>query len=111
MTWIAPRHLFDGQRLREGLALRIEDGRVADLAPLDPRMEARPLPGLLTPGFVDLQVNGGGGVLLNAEPTVAGMEAIAAAHRRLGTVALLPTLITDAPEALDRATEMCGRCR
>jgi N-acetylglucosamine-6-phosphate deacetylase len=44
-------------------------------------------------------------VLLNAEPTAAGMEAIAAAHRRLGTVAILPTLITDAPEALDRAAE------
>ena len=105
MTWFAPHRLFDGQRLREGLALRLDGGRLADLAPLDPRMEARRLPGLLTPGFVDLQVNGGGGVLLNAEPTVAGMEAIAAAHRALGTVALLPTLITDAPEALDRAAE------
>lgn len=102
MTWLAPTRLFDGERLRDGLALRIEGNRVTDLAPLDPRMEARPLPGPVTPGYVDLQVNGGGGVLLNAEPTVAGMEAIAAAHRRLGTVALLPTLITDAPEALDR---------
>lgn len=105
MTWLAPDALFDGERLREGLALRLEAGRVADLAPLDPRMEARRLPGLLTPGYVDLQVNGGGGVLLNAEPTVAGMEAIAAAHRRLGTVAILPTLITDAPEVMDRAAE------
>ena len=105
MTWVAPDRLFDGERLREGLALRIEGGRVADLAPLDPRMRARPVPGLLTPGYVDLQVNGGGGVLLNAQPTVAGMEAIAAAHRRLGTVALLPTLITDAPEVMDRATD------
>ena len=68
-------------------------------------MGARTRPGILTPGYVDLQVNGGGGVLLNAEPTVAGMEAIAAAHRRLGTVAILPTLITDAPEVLDRAAD------
>lgn len=105
MTWIAPDRLFDGETLREGWALRLQGGRVADLAPLDPRMDARRLSGLLTPGYVDLQVNGGGGVLLNAEPTVAGMEAIAAAHRSLGTVAILPTLITDAPEALDRAAE------
>ncbi len=103
MAWIAPSRVFDGERLREGVALRIEDGRVADLAPLDPAMGAEALDGTVSPGFVDLQVNGGGGVLLNAEPTVAGMEAIAAAHRGLGTVALLPTLITDAPEALDRA--------
>ena len=105
MTWIAPDRLFDGERLHESLALRLDGGRVADLAPLDPRMEARRIGGLVTPGFVDLQVNGGGGVLLNAEPTVAGMEAIANAHRRLGTVAILPTLITDAPEALDRVAE------
>ena len=105
MTWIVPDRLFDGERLREGLALRLDGGRVADLAPLDPSMGARRVPGLLTPGYVDLQVNGGGGVLLNAEPTVAGMEAIAAAHRRLGTVAILPTLITDAPEVMDRAVE------
>ena len=105
MTWVAPRQIFDGERLHDGLALCIEDGRVADFAPIEARMGARVLPGLLTPGFVDLQVNGGGGVLLNAEPTVAGMEAIAAAHRGLGTVALLPTLITDAPEVLDRAAE------
>jgi N-acetylglucosamine-6-phosphate deacetylase len=105
MTWVAPQRIFDGERLREGLALRLDEGRVADLAPLDPRMGATPLQGTVTPGFLDLQVNGGGGVLLNAEPTVAGMEAIAAAHRALGTVAVLPTLITDAPEALDRAAE------
>ena len=105
MTWLAPTRLFDGERLHEGLALRLDAGRVAEVAPLDPRMNATPLRGTVTPGYVDLQVNGGGGVLLNSEPTVAGMEAIASAHRRLGTVAILPTLITDAPEVMDRAAE------
>lgn len=105
MTWMAPQKVFDGERLREGVALRLDAGRVAAVAPLDPRMGAAPLAGTVTPGFVDLQVNGGGGVLLNAEPSVAGMEAIAGAHRRLGTVAILPTVITDAPEVLDRAAE------
>ena len=56
--------------------------------------------GIITPGFVDLQVNGGGGVLLNYDPTAQGMAAIAAAHRKFGTVAILPTVITDAPEVL-----------
>lgn len=111
MTWLAPTRLFDGERLREGLALNIENGRVADLAPLDPRMDARVMEGIVTPGYVDLQVNGGGGVLLNAEPTLAGMEAIAAAHRKLGTVAILPTLITDAPEILDRAADAALEAR
>jgi N-acetylglucosamine-6-phosphate deacetylase len=105
VPWIAPARVFDGERLREGVALRIEEDRVADLAPLEPRMGAEAVAGTVAPGFVDLQVNGGGGVLLNAEPTVAGLEAIAAAHRRFGTVAILPTLITDAPEVLDRAAD------
>src|SRR5204862_3036006 len=52
----------------------------------------------LAPGFIDLQVNGGGGVLLNDQPTAEGMRAIARAHRRYGTTACLPTLITDTRE-------------
>ncbi|HSI05407.1 MAG TPA: N-acetylglucosamine-6-phosphate deacetylase [Myxococcota bacterium] len=51
--------------------------------------------GTLLPGFIDTQVNGGGGVLLNDAPTVDGVRAIAAAHRRFGTTGLLPTLISD----------------
>jgi N-acetylglucosamine-6-phosphate deacetylase len=51
--------------------------------------------GWLVPGFIDTQVNGGGGVLFNDVPTVEGIAAIAAAHRRFGTTAMLPTLISD----------------
>src|SRR5690606_12407946 len=57
--------------------------------------------GLLVPGFVDLQVNGGGGALLNEVPTLEGIRTICAAHARFGTTALLPTLITDTPEVTD----------
>jgi N-acetylglucosamine-6-phosphate deacetylase len=53
---------------------------------------------MLAPGFVDLQVNGGGGVMLNDHPTVEGIETICRAHAPFGTTALLPTLITDTPE-------------
>ncbi|TAN08010.1 MAG: N-acetylglucosamine-6-phosphate deacetylase [Rhodanobacteraceae bacterium] len=51
---------------------------------------------ILLPGFIDCQVNGGGGVLFNDEPTVDGIRAIGAAHRRFGTTGFLPTLISDA---------------
>lgn len=64
----------------------------------------------LLPGFIDTQVNGGGGVLFNDTPTVEGLAAIAAAHRRFGTTGLMPTLISDdldvmaaAIDAVDRA--------
>jgi N-acetylglucosamine-6-phosphate deacetylase len=50
---------------------------------------------MLAPGFIDLQVNSGGGILLNDEPTPDAMRAIARAHRRYGTTSCLPTLISD----------------
>jgi N-acetylglucosamine-6-phosphate deacetylase len=60
---------------------------------------------MLAPGFIDLQVNGGGGVLLNAQPNAEGMRAISRAHRRFGTTACLPTLITDARSRMQAAIE------
>ncbi len=57
----------------------------------------------VVPGFIDLQVNGGGGVLLNDQPTADGMRAIARAHRRFGTTACLPTLITDTRDRVGAA--------
>jgi len=59
--------------------------------------------GLLLPGFVDTQVNGGGGVLFNDAPTVETIATIAAAHRRFGTTTLLPTLISDDVAIIERA--------
>ncbi|MCK8463758.1 N-acetylglucosamine-6-phosphate deacetylase [Aliiroseovarius sp. S1339] len=101
--WITPERLFDGRDLLTGKALRIRAGRVVDMA--DSHAEAIAVPGLLTPGFVDLQVNGGGGVQLNSTPTADGMDVIADAHRRFGTVALLPTVITDLADVIDRAAD------
>jgi N-acetylglucosamine-6-phosphate deacetylase len=57
----------------------------------------------LAPGFIDVQVNGGGDVLFNDNPTREGIAAIVAAHRRFGTTALLPTLITDTAEKMRAA--------
>jgi len=101
--WLCPERLFDGQTLRSGMALGLSGGRVATVVPAAGLAGGRAVAGTISPGFVDLQVNGGGDVLVNTTPTSAGMAAIAAAHRRFGTVALLPTVITDAPEVLDAA--------
>lgn len=101
--------IFDGQRLLHGFALRCSEGRVAALAPevaLAPLGEIVDLDGdLLAPGYVDLQVNGGGGVMVNDGPSVADLSTIAAAHRRLGSTTILPTLITDTPERSRAAIE------
>jgi len=59
--------------------------------------------GWLLPGFIDTQVNGGGDVLFNDMPTVAGIRAIAQAHRRYGTTGLLPTLISDRAPIVEAA--------
>src|SRR5262249_22181079 len=54
----------------------------------------------LAPGFIDTQVNGGGGVLFNDDPSPRGIGAIAAAHPQFRTTALLPTLLSDMPEKM-----------
>lgn len=64
---------------------------------------------LILPGFVDTQVNGGGGVLFNDAPDVDGIAAIGAAHARFGTTTFLPTLISDGPDVLRRALDAVDR--
>ena len=100
--------IFTGDTTLVGHALLLREGRIIGLAPLgslprDTRMQ--PVEGLLAPGFVDLQVNGGGGVLFNAEPSIEGLDAIASAHAPHGTTAMLPTFITDRPDAMASAIE------
>lgn len=106
--WIIPARLFDGQYLQEGAALFVQNSTVVQMMPavdLPADCPRTPVAGLVTPGFVDLQVNGGGGVLFNDDPSAAGIRQIAAAHHRLGTVALMPTVITGAPGVLDAAVQ------
>jgi N-acetylglucosamine-6-phosphate deacetylase len=106
--WLLPDALYDGQHLSRNAALGIARGRsltVADGASLPPDAPVRRLAGTLTPGFIDLQVNGGGDALLNNDQSPAALRTMAAAHRRFGTVGILPTVITDAPDVLARAVE------
>lgn len=100
--------VFDGDRTHDDAAVVIEGGRIDGVRPaaaLPPDIERRPVEGLLAPGFVDVQVNGGGGVLFNADPTVAAIRAIGAAHRRFGTTGFLPTFITDRREKMAAAID------
>ncbi|MFN3825212.1 MAG: N-acetylglucosamine-6-phosphate deacetylase [Pseudorhodobacter sp.] len=94
--------VFDGERLHRDLAVVIEAGRIARLIPA---VEAGPgaerITGLLAPAFVDLQVNGGGGHQISGATTVSDLAQVCATHRQLGCAGVLPTLITDRPEATD----------
>jgi len=106
--WLLPDALYDGTCLRRGVAIGIAGDRtlgIADRADLPAGAALRPFPGTLSPGFLDLQVNGGGDALLNNDQSVAALATMAAAHRRFGTVGILPTLITDAPGVLARAVD------
>jgi N-acetylglucosamine-6-phosphate deacetylase len=105
--------LINGRVLRadrfvRGQCVLIEHGRILAVAPADDaRCRAAERydlgGGLLLPGFIDLQVNGGGGVLFNDAPSVESIRAIGAAHRRFGTTAFLPTLISADLEIVARA--------
>ena len=117
-TAILADRIFDGRRWHVDAGVLIRDGRIAGLAPAGGvpagwPQQRLPAGAFLAPGFIDLQVNGGGGVLLNDRPTADAMRAIAQAHRRFGTTACLPTLITDTPDvmrsAIAAAREAAGR--
>jgi N-acetylglucosamine-6-phosphate deacetylase len=86
--------VIDGERIVEVSASRVEAEHTHDLQDC-----------VLAPGFIDCQVNGGGGVLFNDEPTVDGVRRIAQAHRRFGTTGVLPTLISDDATVMRKAVE------
>jgi len=100
-TVLRNARILAGDDFRDDLAVVIESGRitalVSDAAPMlgqaDEQVDLGG--GWLLPGFIDAQVNGGGGVLFNNRPDVATLRTLAQAHRRFGTTGLLPTLISD----------------
>ncbi len=105
---IAGARIFDGETMLDGHAVVIEAGRIAAIVPaerLGADLEIRHVEGLLAPGFIDAQVNGGGGVLFNDERSVEGIRAIGAAHRRFGTTGFLPTFVTDTRERMAEAVD------
>jgi N-acetylglucosamine-6-phosphate deacetylase len=103
--------VFDGKRLFARRSLRVVGGRVA--AGPGPGRRIPLGGGMLVPGFLDLQVNGGGGRMVGPALSVADLADLCATHARLGATGILPTLITDRPEAtrqvLDTAREAARR--
>jgi N-acetylglucosamine-6-phosphate deacetylase len=107
---VAARCVFDGTEIHDNAAVVIDGGRIAAVVPrpeLPAAVPVRDMPdgAWLAPGFIDIQVNGGGDVLFNDAPTAETIRAIAAAHRRFGTTALLPTLISDSAAKMKAAIE------
>jgi len=107
MTALSPTRLFTGDRVVEGVTVHISDGRISD-ANSKPSPATAKLEGLLAPGFIDVQVNGGGGVLFNDAPTVATLAKIATAHKRFGVTGFMATLISDERAKIAAALDAVG---
>ncbi|MEE2861630.1 MAG: N-acetylglucosamine-6-phosphate deacetylase [Pseudomonadota bacterium] len=100
---LAPGWLFDGCDLLPERAVVIEGETIAEVIPRP--ADLQPSPGILAPGFVDLQVNGGAGLMVGADTDADALAQICAAHRALGCAGVLPTLITDRPEVTARVLQ------
>ncbi|MBB5721178.1 N-acetylglucosamine-6-phosphate deacetylase [Loktanella ponticola] len=87
--------IFDGSTWHDDAALIVADGLVLDIVHARDAPDAERVEGALVPGLVDLQVNGGGGVLFNNDITATGIETICTAHATFGATAVMVTLITD----------------
>ena len=101
--------LFNGIDFIEHKALLIEDQHIAgivnkDAIPTD--FQVKKLEGgILSPGFIDLQVNGGGGKLFNNSPDKESLNTIISAHQYLGTTSIMPTVISDSLNILQKCTD------
>lgn len=90
--------IFDGKRFHEDKALTIENGTITSFEELVNRDEQDTYydldGGLLAPGFIDTQINGGGGVMFNDNPSVDTLQTMIDSHRQFGTTSIFPTLIS-----------------
>ncbi len=101
--------LFNGIDFIEHKALLIDDQHIAgivneDAIPTD--FQVKKLDGgILSPGFIDLQVNGGGGKLFNNSPDKESLNTIISAHQYFGTTSIMPTVISDSLNILQKCTD------
>jgi N-acetylglucosamine-6-phosphate deacetylase len=105
---VAACSVFDGTRLHDDCAVVIEGSCIAGIVPkgsLSASIPVRHMPdgAWLAPGFIDIQVNGGGDVLFNDAPTPEGIAAIVKAHRHFGTTSLMPTFLSDSEDKMRQA--------
>ncbi len=96
-------HLYDGENIKTNQTVAVDKGVIISI---EPAVNAKSVKqGLLIPGFIDVQVNGGGGCLFNHEPTLASLKKIGKAHQKFGTTGWLPTLVTDSFEKMSAAAD------
>ncbi|HNP65509.1 MAG TPA: N-acetylglucosamine-6-phosphate deacetylase [Woeseiaceae bacterium] len=111
---LANARLFDGDTLHDDRSLLIDNGRIAGIVPAGQEPQDASVVDIgghwLAPGLIDLQVNGGGGVLFNDTPTVEALQAMVAAHRAYGTTACLPTLISDNANVMRQGINAVAEC-
>jgi N-acetylglucosamine-6-phosphate deacetylase len=103
-----PSRVLTPDGFRRDCCVVVDNGLILDVVPSrgsPDHLRRKDLEGDLVPGFIDLQVYGGGGILFNDHPSVRGIAAIGEAHRRFGTTGYLPTLISDDLEIVARAIE------
>ncbi|GLP95070.1 N-acetylglucosamine-6-phosphate deacetylase [Paraferrimonas sedimenticola] len=99
MIGLLADRVFNGERWLEETPIFFDDSGVVSLSRVEGVAIER-MSGALVPGFIDTQVNGGGGVLFNQAPSVDSLKVMMAAHRRFGTTAMTPTLISDRYDTL-----------
>ncbi|PKG98172.1 N-acetylglucosamine-6-phosphate deacetylase [Paraglaciecola sp. MB-3u-78] len=87
--------LFDGNTILKNQMITVEAGTIRSIESAQLQDDVIQLSGLVAPGFVDVQVNGGGGVLFNNQPNLETLLTMSRAHQQFGSTAILPTLITD----------------
>jgi N-acetylglucosamine-6-phosphate deacetylase len=106
-TALVGARIFDGEHFLDNHAVIVEGARIAGIAPYAERPrdsgEVDLGGGILAPGFIDVQVNGGGGALMNDGPSADVVAHIVESHRKYGTVGMMPTLVTDTPEKMRAA--------
>ena len=106
---VSVERLFDGERYLHNQSIYIEHGKIVAIE--DCTVRDQYLTGTMIPGFIDVQVNGGGGVLFNETPTKSAIETIGRAHQQFGTTGWLPTLVTDSFEKMTLAADAVAEAR
>lgn len=99
------KHLFDGTQFNSDCLIQIANNKIVSICNGTPAQADIALSGTVAPGFIDVQVNGGGGELFNNTPTVQTLEKMSVAHQQFGTTAMLPTVITDDLNVMQKAAD------
>ena len=94
--------LFDGETMHHNVAVTFNESKITAI---EPSAQKELIAGTMVPGFIDVQVNGGGGALFNSDPSVEAINTIGLAHAKFGTTGFLPTLITDNVEVMQKAAD------